>query len=384
MISKYIRNNALFVILVIVLLLLLVKIAMDHFGDASTTEHYVGLSKVDRFVDMMERKYTKVDRDAKTVTQCIKKKNYQGSAEERDMYGLPKIESEDTNCQTISYKYHFNKEDAIKLVKDKIATSQLLMDAGLPVPKFFKFVFGPTMDNIMIQEKLLEQMNQAGITFPIVLKQIYGTFGIDVFTHIKDIEMAGKTLEEMRNKGYKEVMCEEQIEGHCYRIFVFNGQIMDVIRRSAPFVVGDGVNTIRSLIDMRNKRQLEKKLFETKNVTESFIADQGYKMDDILPKGRNVTISTVINMHNGADIERIPLGSIPEINRNIFIQANQVLGIKCSGIDFLSPDITKSYKENNGRILEINGTPDTEIHTIVSEQSGDNFDIYEKIAANVF
>ncbi len=107
-------------------------------------------------------------------------------------------------------------------------------------------------------------------------------------------------------------------------------------------------------------------------------------MDDILPKGRNVIISTVINMHNGADIERIPLGSIPEINRNIFIQANQVLGIKCSGIDFLSPDITKSYKENNGRILEINGTPDTEIHTIVSEQSGDNFDIYEKIAANVF
>lgn len=377
-------HQILFVILVILLILLLVKLVWDSYQAYTIKEHYVGLSKVDKFVDMMEKKYTKVDREAKTVTQCIKKRNYQGSDADRDTYGLPKLESEDENCQTISYKYHFNREDAIKLVKDKIATSQLLMDAGIPVPKFFKFTFTHTMDNIMAQEKLLSQMNDAGITFPIVLKQIYGTFGIDVFTHIKDIEMAGKTLETMREKGYKELMCEEQIDGHCYRVFVFNGEIMDVIQRSAPFVIGDGVNTVRSLIDMRNKRQLEKRLFETKNVTESYITDQGYKMDDILPKEKSLIITTVINMHNGADIKRIPIESVPEINRNIFIQANQVLGIKCSGIDFLSPNITLSYKENNGRILEINGTPDTEIHTIVSEQSGDRFDIYEKIATNVF
>ena len=379
-------NKTIFILLVILLLILFAKLAVDYYHSSmeKTTEHYVGLSKVDRFVDMLEKKYTKVDREAKTVTQCIKKRNYQGSDAGRDTYGLPKLESEDENCQTISYKYHFNREDAIKLVKDKIATSQFLMDAGIPVPKFFKFAFTPTMDNIMAQEKLLSQMNEVGITFPIVLKQIYGTFGIDVFTHIKDIEMAGKTLETMREKGYKELMCEEQIEGHCYRVFVFNGEIMDVIQRSAPFVVGDGVNTVRSLIDMRNKKQLEKRLFETKNVTESYIADQGYKMDDILPREKNLIITTVINMHNGADIKRIPIESVPEINRNIFIQANQVLGIKCSGIDFLSPDITVSYKENNGRILEINGTPDTEIHTIVSEQSGDRFDIYEKISGNVF
>ena len=379
-------NKTLFIFLVTILLVLLAKLGLDYYqrSIAKTTEHYVGLSKVDKFVDMLEKRYTKVDREAKTVTQCVKKRNYQGSDEGRDTYGLPKLDSEETNCQTISYKYHFNREDAIKLVKDKIATSKLLMDAGIPVPKFFKFTFTQNMDNIMAQEALLGKMNEAGITFPIVLKQIYGTFGIDVFTHIKNIEMAGKTLETMREKGYKELMCEEQIEGHCYRVFVFNGEIMDVIERSAPFVVGDGVNTIRSLIDMRNKKQLENHLFETKNVTESYIADQGYRMDDILPKEKSLIITTVINMHNGADIKRIPIESVPEINRNIFIQANQVLGIKCSGIDFLSPDITVSYKENNGRILEINGTPDTEIHTIVSGQSGDNFDIYEKIAGNVF
>jgi cyanophycin synthetase len=110
----------------------------------------------------------------------------------------------------------------------------------------------------------------------------------------------------------------------------------------------------------------------------------GYKMDSILPKGKNLIITTVINMHNGANISRVPIDKIPKINQDIFIKTNDVLGIMTSGIDFLSKDITVPYNQNNGRILEVNGTPDTEIHTIVSSQSNDPFNIYEKVADIVF
>ncbi len=367
-------NNIIFVILIFILFIIIFMLLKKINFNNNYAEHYKGLSKVNEFEKLLQKKYTKVDTNEKIVTQCGLNSKINDVGEE----------VEEENCISKSYNLHFNTPDAVKLVKDKIQTSSILQKAGIPVPKFFKFTFTNNMDNIMALDTLKEKMQKNKITYPIVLKQIYGTFGIDVFTHIDNDDKARETLEALRNKGYNELMCEEQIEGHCYRIFVFNNHIIDIIERSAPFIVGDGVNDIQSLINMRNKRQLEKGLFETKNITKSYIKDQGYKMNSILPKGKNLIISTVINMHNGANIARIPLKNIPKENIDIFLKTNKVLGITTSGIDFLSKDINVAYNKNNGKILEINGTPDTEIHTIVSKQNNDSFNIYDRISDYVF
>lgn len=364
-------NNILFIILFFILLIILFHYFKKNHKNV---EHYKGLSKVNEFEKMLEKKYTKVDTKEKIVTQCTINSKIDNVGEE----------VEEENCISKSYKYHFNTQDAVKLVKDKIETSSLLQNAGIPVPKFFKFIFKEQIDNIMALESLKELMNKNKIAYPIVLKQIHGTFGIDVYTHIDNDIKAREILEKLREKGYNEIMCEEQIEGNCYRIFVFNNHIIDVIERSPPFIIGDGVNDIQSLINMRNKKQLEKGLFKTSNVTESYIKDQGYSMSSILPSGKSLIISTVINMHNGANISRIPINKLPKENVEIFLKTNKVLGITTSGIDFLSKDITIPYNKNGGKILEVNGTPDTEIHTIVSTQSNDTFNIYDKISDYVF
>ncbi len=364
-------NNIIFLILIFILFIILL---LWYHKLTYNTEHYKGLSKVDEFEKMLKKKYTKVDTNEKVVTQCNMNSKINDVGEE--------IEEE--NCVSKSYKYHFNTPDAVKLVKDKIETSTLLQNAQIPVPKFFKFTFTNNMDNIQAVERLKEEMNKHKIDYPIVLKQIHGTFGIDVFTHIDNDIKARETLEKLREKGYNELMCEEQIEGHCYRVFVFNNHIIDVIERSAPFIVGDGINDIQSLINMRNKGQLEKGLFKTTNISENYIKNEGYKMNSILPKGKNLMISTVINMHNGANILRIPIHKLPKKNVEIFLKTNKVLGITTSGIDFLSKDITIPYDKNNGRILEVNGTPDTEIHTIVSKQNNESFNIYDRISDYVF
>jgi cyanophycin synthetase len=368
---KYFKKNILKLLLLLSLILILLLL---YFFKNNHFEHYRGLSKVSEFQDLLKKKYTKVDTENKVVTNCIKKTTINVDNKE-------KVEE---NCKSLTYKYHFNNEDAVKLVKDKIETSTLLQSHDIPVPKFFKFTFDLNKDNIDNFKNFISLMKKNKISYPIVMKQIYGTFGIDVYTHIDNDALVKSTLQLFQDKGYKELMCEEQIEGHCYRIFVFNKNIIDIIKREAPFVVGDGVNTLRSLIDMRNKKQLEKGLFETKNVSESYIKKNGYSMESIIPKDKNIIISTVINMHNGANISRIPVSSIPKENKDIFIKTNEILGIMTSGIDFLSNDIRISYETNNGKILEVNGTPDTEIHTIVSKQNNESFNIYESIAEHVF
>ena len=364
-------NNIIFIFLFFILLIFLFYFFKKEYIH---TEHYKGLSKVSEFEKILEKKYTKVDTNEKVVTQCTINSKIDNIGEE----------VEEENCVSKSYKYHFNTPDSVKLVKDKIETSSLLQKANIPVPKFFKFTFHEKMDNIMALESMKDLMNKNKIDYPIVLKQIYGTFGIDVYTHIDNDIKAGEILEKLRGKGYQEIMCEEQIEGNCYRVFVFNNHIIDVIERTPPFIVGDGVNDIQSLINMRNKKQLEKGLFKTTNISESYIKDKGYKMSSILPKGTNLIISTVINMHNGANIQRISINNLPKENVEIFLKTNKVLGITTSGIDFLSIDIRIPYNKNGGKILEVNGTPDTEIHTIVSTQSNDTFNIYDKISDYVF
>ncbi len=359
-------SNIVFMGLVLLLVIMLYRLYLLFHP---MNEGYRGLSKVSEFEDALERKYTRVDREKKEVSYCIKESTLgeEGSGEEL--------------CQKMTYKYHFNNPEKVKLVKDKIETSTILQTHGLPIPKFFKLSLSGSGSQI---DLLRSKMREHQIAYPIVLKQIYGTFGIDVYTHIENDEMARRTLQMFVDKGYKEIMCEEQIAGHCYRIFVFNKTIIDVIKREAPYITGDGIHSVEVLIQMRNKKQLEKKLFETKNISHAYIEKAGYKMNSILPKGKNLIISTVINMHNGAQISRVPISEVPKVNQDIFIKTNEVLGIMTSGIDYLSQDISIPYHQNNGRILEVNGTPDTEIHTIVSSQTNDPFDIYEKIADVVF
>ena len=141
-------------------------------------------------------------------------------------------------------------------------------------------------------------------------------------------------------KKYKQLMLEEQISGDCYRIFVFNNKVIDVIKREKPYVIGNGINSVNELIEERNKEQEKLGLFQTKNVSNLFIIKQGYTLDTILEDKVKVYISNVINMHNGARISRISLDTIPQKNINMFINTNKYLNILCSGLDYLSEYIT--------------------------------------------
>jgi cyanophycin synthetase len=209
------------------------------------------------------------------------------------------------------------------------------------------------------------------------MKPINGTFGIDVIT---DIETKEELMDAIKHlKKYKYVMLEEQIAGDCYRIFVFNNKIIDVIKREKPYIIGDGVHDIRELIEIRNQEQLKIKLLPTKNISEIIIKKQGYNMNDILETDKKVYISNVINMHNGARIYRVHITDIPHKNLDLFIKTNNVMNITCSGLDFLSNDITIEYDKNNGRILEVNGTPDTEIHQKIK-----GFNFFENFVNSIF
>jgi len=269
----------------------------------------------------------------------------------------------------ISYKNHFNSKISTTNAKNKIITSNILSSNNIPIPKFVEINLSDNIENII---NLLKKNN---INYPIVMKPINGTFGKDVYTNIDNKDELMETIRTMQLlKKYNNVMIEEQIEGDCYRIFVFNKRVIDVIKREKPFIIGDNTHTVKELIEKRNDENIKMNLLPIKNVSELLISKQGYNMNSILPTNKKIIISNVINMHNGARISRIPIDNIPKKNIDLFIKVNDVMNINCSGIDYLSEDIEIPYDKNNSKILEVNGTPDTEIHNKIH---GMNF--FEKI-----
>jgi glutathione synthase/RimK-type ligase-like ATP-grasp enzyme len=340
-------------IFLIIILLCIIFYILNNILNGIVIEKYTGLLTDSLIQEMRNNKYI-IDEENKTVKFC----------------------DNNNKCIIKSYAKHFNTNDAIRLAKNKFDTSSILIKNGIPVPKFIEINTNDKIDNI------ITKMNNNKIYFPIVIKPIDGTFGIDVITNIDNKKELSDSIDSFNGK-YSKLMLEEQISGDCYRIFVFNNKVIDVIKREKPYVIGNDTKTIQELIDIRNIEQEKMGLFQTKNVSNLFIMKQGYTLDTILKDNVKVYISNVINMHNGARISRIPLESIPKKNIEMFINTNKYLSIECSGLDYLSDDITIAYDKNNGKILEVNGTPDTEIHTKINYNKNES-SFFQRVANNIF
>ena len=341
----------LYIYIIIIILLYIIFYSINQF--IQNNENYTGF-KTPYFFDNLNKYNYEYDND-KNIKKC---------------------EKNDKNCQIKNYSYHFNTLESVKLVKNKVKTSSLLQKYNIPVPTYNVININDSLDFI------IQSNEKSNIFFPIIIKPINGTFGIDVFTNLENRDELGKTLSILKNKNkYNEMMFEEFIEGSVYRIFVFNNKVIDVIKREKPYIIGNGYDSVEILINKRNKALVGEGFFETKNIGYDYIEKQGFTMRSIVPVHNKVYITNVINMHNGAILERINISSIPQKNIDLFLNVGKILNINCYGLDYISKDITIPYIKGKNVILEVNGTPDTEIHTKINNY-GNNF--FKKIVKNIF
>lgn len=310
------------------------------------------------FMSYLKKNNFKIDKKNKIISKCNK-----------------------NNCNFLKYySTKFNRTESFPLTEDKSLCNKLFKKYNIPVP-----------NSIVIKKKYISYyLNKFNPKFPCVLKPVSGTQGTDVNAYITKKSSFDKILKKLLNK-YKDVLYEDYIVGNVYRIFTFNNKVIDIILRIPPTIEGNGVNTIKELININKKsinkkNKLKKKEFyseknKNKNrkyfrcsVPVTFIAwdlieKQGYKKNDILENKKKIEITGTINCHNGAVPVRIPLKKVPKVNLDMFAKAHKLAGLECSGIDYISPDITVPYFENNGSIIEINYSPGNRIHYCANENN---------------
>ena len=337
------------IILIIFLVLFILNIYLN------ITENYTPLINQDFKKILIEHKY-EINESDKKIKYC-------------DL---------DNKCNEKSYKLSFNNVNSVRLVINKYETNNFLRTNGITnVPHSLVI----DLSNI---DDILDQMRKNNINYPIVLKPIDGTFGIDVYTSIIDKNQLIETIQILKEKKYTRYLLEGMFYGDNYRVFVFNNEVVDIIKREKPYIIGDGINTINYLNELRNNEQIKNNFFPLKELDIYYLKTQNYKPNDIPKFGEKVYVSNVINLHNGAIPSKIDLNKVPIENIKLFQKVTHVLGLNCSGIDYLSNNIYEKYSSDRTNktniILEVNGTPDIGIHLIFDKD--DKF--YHNIKNRIF
>ena len=250
---------------------------------------------------------------------------------------------------------------SVELAGDKEETNKILSAHGLPVPR--QILVSSQTDAIKAARRL------GG---PVVLKPWNGNHGRGITINITeddDIRAAFAAAQEHS----RSVIVETFQPGDDHRLLVVNGELVAATRRTPGHVVGDGRSTISELIDVVNQDPRrgvghEKVLtrLELDREANLMMERVGYDADSVPKADEVVFLRSTANLSTGGTATDVTDVIHPD-NREMAVRAVRAIGLDVGGVDFISPDITESYRRIGGAICEVNAAPGFRMHVAPSE-----------------
>jgi len=250
---------------------------------------------------------------------------------------------------------------AVEIASDKEETNRILSDLGLPVPRQY-----------MIDDAERAVRAAERIGYPVVVKPLDANHGRGVSIRMMDAEQVRAAV-AVAQKHSRMVVVESYLDGLDHRMLVVNGELIAVAKRVPGHVVGDGKQTIAQLVDEVNsdpRRGVghEKVLtrIELDSQAQRLLVKSGYTPETVPPAGRVVYLRSTANLSTGGTAIDLTDVVHPD-NREMAVRAVKAIGLDVGGADFITTDITKSFKEIGGGICEINAAPGFRMHVAPSE-----------------
>lgn len=215
------------------------------------------------------------------------------------------------------------------------------------------------------KERALDFGKETG--FPLVVKPIDSSLSCHVSYPVNSKKELLKAIEVA--KRYKPAfMVEEFIPGSLFRVDVVGGSNIFVCRKEKPNVVGDGESTIEELIEIKNESENrgsgpDSTLYEIP-ITEKLIKNLESKnltLKTIPPEEKEITLYNKKILSLGCDVVSVN-NQINKENKDLFFEIAEVFKADLIGIDFICPDISKSYKEQETAVIEVNNLPYSDMH----------------------
>lgn len=233
--------------------------------------------------------------------------------------------------------------------RDKDLTKRLLAECGVPVPE------GRVVTSADDAWAAAEE-----IGLPVVVKPVDANHARGVSLDVRTREEVAIAYELADREG-SEVMVERYIRGHEHRVLVIGGRVVAASRGERAVVVGDGVHTVRELIERdinSDPRRGEEEEFplDTIRLPENRdvmleLRRQGLEPDSVPEAGREVLVQrTGLLTDDVTDLVHPDVAELTAL-------AARVVGLDIAGIDLVVEDIGRPLAAQGGAIVEVNAGP---------------------------
>jgi len=250
---------------------------------------------------------------------------------------------------------------AVELAGDKEETNLILRDLGLPVPR-----------QLVVRNAAQAARAAARIGYPVVVKPLAGNHGRGVSINLTTQEEVETAFEKAAEHG-RSIVVESFIDGFDHRLLVIDGELVAAAKRMPGHVVGDGKHTIEELVEQVNRDPRrgvghEKVLtrIELDHQADRLLAQRGYDRSSVPADGETVYLRSTGNLSTGGTAIDVTDIVHPD-NRQMAVRAIKAIGLDIGGVDFLTRDISESYRDTGGAICEVNAGPGFRMHVAPSE-----------------
>ncbi|WP_104529508.1 N-acetylglutaminylglutamine synthetase [Blastococcus saxobsidens] len=175
----------------------------------------------------------------------------------------------------------------------------------------------------------------------VVVKPARGEQGRGITVGVKD-EAALERAVALALQFCPDVLVEERVDGQDLRVVVIDREVVAAAVRRPAEIVGDGRHVVADLVRSTSRRRERATGGESRipldDATAEVVAESGYAMDDVPPRGERVPVRRTANLHTGGTIEDVTDQLHPNI-AEAAVRAAEALGIPVTGIDFLVPAV---------------------------------------------
>lgn len=205
---------------------------------------------------------------------------------------------------------------------------------------------------------------------PFIIKPRYGTRGRHTTLSINTKEDLLRAFEIGQQIAFFLVV-EEELKGDLFRVTLVNKKPVAVARRDFPSVVGDGISTVKSLIQKANEdpRRDGFRFYPIQENERMFtqLSRQNLSLDRVPHKGERVILNDKVSRLHGTTTVDVTDDVHPEM-MELFGKIGDFLDDPLVGIDFIVEDITKSPKEQKRcGVVECNAMPYIDLHYYLFE-----------------
>lgn len=239
------------------------------------------------------------------------------------------------------------------------------MDNKNKMKKRFKKVGIPVADGAIARNKkqALEIFNR--LKKPVITKPHIGSRSRHTHTH-EDNEQSFLAGFENAQLLSPWVMIEEELSGFVYRGTLIGKKLEGVIRREPAAIKGDGVHTIRELIEIENQNPLRSgpifHKIEINSDVDNELKNWNHTYDTIPEKDEIITLGQKTSRAVGGGITDVTDDMHPD-NIALLEKVAETVNDPLIGVDFIIGDVSKPWHEQEKcGIIECNSTPFIDLH----------------------